>query len=105
MAEPARWRATFDSLERRVGRRLEAGVETGEFQELLALLIRLRAGLNGAVEAASSRLLHALNLPAYSDVRRLSEQLSRLERRVREVSIELERRREQSNGRRRGTRG
>jgi len=36
----------------------------------------------GAAETLSGRWLHLFNLPAGSDVRRLREQLSRMERRL-----------------------
>lgn len=84
------WRPYFDALERAVGRPLESSVETGTFQDALALLTNLQVILQRRLERMSSDCLHMLNLPAHSDVKRLSEQVSRLDKQVRDLSVELE---------------
>ena len=42
------------------------------------------------VEGVSKRGLHLLNLPAGTDIRRLREQLARMDRRLLQISKELE---------------
>jgi hypothetical protein len=51
--------------------------------------MRLRRRAIGAVEGVSRRCLHLLNLPAGTDLRRVREQLSRMERRIDELHDEL----------------
>ena len=51
----------------------------------MAVAVRLRRGLTQRTERLSRHVLHALNLPAGSDVRRLLAQLALVEREVREL--------------------
>jgi hypothetical protein len=90
--ERSLFRQYFDSLERIVGRPLESGVETDTFQDSLAAVTRLQAAIQARLERASGDLLHMFNLPAHSDMKRLSEQVSRLDKQVRDLSLELEKR-------------
>jgi hypothetical protein len=90
--ERARWRPYFDAAERAVGRPLEAGVETDTFQDVLAAAARLRAALQGRLERTSSDFLHMFNLPAQSDIKHLSEQLNRLDKQVRDLKLQLDKR-------------
>jgi MbeD/MobD like len=94
-------RQYFDSVERSVGRPLESGVETDTFQDTLAAVTRLQAAIKGRLERASGDLLHMFNLPAHSDMKRLSEQVSRLDKQVRDLSLELEKRSDGTQPRRR----
>jgi hypothetical protein len=91
-AERSGWRACFDAFERAVGRPLEAGVQTDAFQDAVASTTRLQAAVQDRLERASSEFLHMLNLPARSDLNHLSDQLSRLDRQARDLSLELEKR-------------
>ena len=88
------WRPYFDAFERAVGRPLETGVQTDTFQDALAVAGRLQVAVRHRLERASTDFLHTFNLPAQSDVRRLSEQLSRLEKQVRDLRLDLEKRAE-----------
>jgi hypothetical protein len=90
--ERSLFRQYFDSLERSVGRPLESGVETDAFQDSLAAVTRLQAAIQARLERASGDLLHMFNLPAHSDMKRLSEQVSRLDKQVRDLCLELEKR-------------
>lgn len=91
-SERSAWRPYFDAFERAVGRPLERGVETGTFQDALAAATRIQVAVQGRLERASADFLHIFNLPAQSDLKHLSEQLSRLERQVRDLRLELEKR-------------
>ena len=89
-AERSPLRQAFDLAERAVGSRLESGVQTDAFLDFVGVTTRLRAAWERRVEEMQAELLHRLNLPAHSDVVRLSDQLARLERRMRELSDQLE---------------
>jgi polyhydroxyalkanoate synthesis regulator phasin len=50
----------------------------------------MKARRDRTLESVSRRLLHLLNLPAGSDIRRLREQIARLERQVVALSKDLD---------------
>ena len=63
----------------------------------LKLVLRVERELNrgsrrltDAVESVSKRGLHLLNLPAGTDIRRVREQLASMDRRLLQISKELE---------------
>jgi len=84
------WRTLFDHAERGVGVPLETVVRSEPFFDVLAIGTRLRRGAAVRIERLSRRGLHLLNLPAGSDIRRVNDQLARLDRRVRDLSKQLE---------------
>ncbi|MCZ7528465.1 MAG: hypothetical protein M5U14_20100 [Acidimicrobiia bacterium] len=84
------WREVFDAIERRVGPRLEQLVRTEGFADTLAFVTRLEARARRGTERRLSRYWHLWNLPAATDVRRLSERVALVERRVKELSDRLE---------------
>ncbi len=84
------WLRTVHRVERAVGEPLEAVLHSDTYFDLVTDLVRARKSYERRVEEVSRRLLHLLNLPAGSDIRRVREQLARIERRVTELSRELE---------------
>jgi hypothetical protein len=56
----------------------------------MAVATRVQRGLEQRAERASRNVLHALNLPAGSDVRRLLAQMAMVEREVRELGKALD---------------
>jgi hypothetical protein len=90
MAGPPLWRKAFDRLERPVGDALAAGARSDAFTDTLAVALRLRRRLQREVERRTRRSLHLVNLPAATDVRRLSEQIAALQRQVRQLERELD---------------
>jgi len=84
------WKKVFDTVERSVAPGLETAVRSEPFADAATVLTRLQAGIGRRVEQASRRALHFWNLPAGSDVKRVSEQIASLERRVRDLSKRLE---------------
>ena len=90
MARKPLWRQAIDEVDSRVSRPIESGARSDVFLGALALGWRLRGRLQREAERQSRRALHLLNLPAASDVRRLSEQVGALQREVRELSREVE---------------
>jgi hypothetical protein len=86
------WRLVFDHVERTVAGPLEAIVRSDAFFDAVTISTRTRRETAAQVERLSRRGLHLLNLPAGSDMRRLGEQVTRLDRHVRELSKQLEER-------------
>jgi hypothetical protein len=76
------WLRAVLRAERSVGARVESAVRTDTYFDVVSRLNRLHGQVNRAAEDLSRRWLHLFNLPAGSEVRRLREQLSRMERRL-----------------------
>jgi hypothetical protein len=98
------WRRAFDSVEHAVGPPLEQVVRTEGFADVTAAAARLQGQLQRRTERLMRRGWHFWNLPAGSDVKRMSDQLASLERRVRDLSKQLEdaRRAQEADTRRQG---
>lgn len=90
MAGKPLWRKAFDAVERPVGSRLETVVQTDEFASLLAFTTQAQAEARRKLERVTRRALHAVNIPAGSDIKRLHDQLAGLDRRLRDLQDELE---------------
>ena len=69
-----------------MGEPLESAVATATFMDAVAGGVRLLRGVRQLRDAATASILHRFNLPAYSDVVALTEEMRRLEARVRELS-------------------
>lgn len=91
-ARPPLWRRVFDGVERPVGDVLSAGTRSGAFADMVALSVRLQRRLQREVDRFSGRALHGANLPAASDMRRVSKQIAELERQVRDLSRQVDER-------------
>jgi hypothetical protein len=76
-------------VERTVGEPIEAAVRSDTYFDLVSTTTRVRRKVGGAAEGVSRRCLHLLNLPAGSDIRRLRQQLARMERRLNELSNDV----------------
>jgi hypothetical protein len=85
------WWPAFAGVERAVGSRLETAARSEEFAELLTRVSRMSAGLRRVYLRTTADTLHRANLPAWSDVRALADQVTALERRVADLTLELER--------------
>ena len=79
------WRRGFDAVDRRIAAPVEAAARSDAFGDALTVAWRLRGRAQREVEKQSRRALHLVNLPAATDVRRLSEQVAALRREVREL--------------------
>jgi hypothetical protein len=84
------WLEVVHRLERAVGEPLEAALHSDTYFDLVAELLRLRTRVGGTLEGSSRRLLHLLNLPAGTDIRRVREQLARVERSLAQINKELD---------------
>jgi hypothetical protein len=88
--EPPLWLKLVLRAERAIGGRVESAVHSDAYFDLITEVNRSRALLTGTVEGISRRLLHLANIPAGTDIRRVREQLARMERRILELSKDLE---------------
>jgi hypothetical protein len=84
------WRRAFDAVEQNVSPQIEQMVKTEQFADVAAAMTKLQGQLQRRTERMMRRSWHFWNLPAGSDVKRMSEQLASLERRVRDLSKQLE---------------
>jgi hypothetical protein len=84
------WLKLVLRVERAVGGPVEAAVHSDAYFDVVAELNRGTRRLTDVVESVSKRGLHLLNLPAGTDIRRVREQLARMDRRLLEISKELE---------------
>jgi hypothetical protein len=80
----------FDSADRLIGPASEQLVRTEAFADLIGLASRMRYVALKRTERALRQQWHVWNLPASTDVRRLSEQVASLERQVRNLTREIE---------------
>lgn len=79
----------YDAIEKRLAPRLEAFVRTGHYAELGAIVAKARATLAATRNGVAARVLHTVNLPAGTDVRRLHRQIGELDREVRQLRLQL----------------
>src|SRR6478672_11625019 len=86
---PPLWLKLVLRLEGAVGGPVEAAVHSDAYFDVVAEVNRGTRRLTDAVESVSRRGLHLLNLPAGTDIRRVREQLSRMERRMNALTDEL----------------
>ena len=90
MAAQPLWLKLVLRLERAVGGPVETAVHSDTYFDVVTELNRGTRRLTDAVEGVSKRGLHLLNLPAGTDIRRVREQLARMDRRLLQISKELE---------------
>jgi hypothetical protein len=83
------WLRVVHRVERAIGEPIEAAVRTDTYFDVVAHATRARSLAAGTAEGISRRCLHLVNLPAGSDVRRVREQLARMERRLAALSDEI----------------
>jgi hypothetical protein len=84
------WLRAVHRLERTIGEPLESAVHSDTYFDLVTELLRFKGRTERRLEGISRRLLHLVNLPAGSDIRRVREQLGRVERRLAALSNELD---------------
>jgi hypothetical protein len=84
------WLRAVLRVERAVGEPIEAAVRSETYFDLVSTTTRVRRKVGGAAEGVSRRCLHLLNLPAGSDVKRVREQLLRMERRLNQLTENVE---------------
>jgi len=89
---PPLWRLAFDTLERPVGAASETWVQSDVFMDTLALSWKVQRRFAREMHRGLGLWLGLWDLPRRSDVTSLVTQVANLERQVRQLSRELERR-------------
>ena len=88
------WLEWIQRWERSIGEPVESFVRSDAYFDLMTQFNRARSRATHAFEGVWEQWLHLFNMPAATDVRRLREQLSRLERQVNRIAKDLEDREE-----------
>lgn len=88
--EQSLWLQLILRFERAIGVPIESAVRSDGYFDLLTHANRTRARLTQVAEGITEEWLHLLNLPAGSDVKRLHEQLGRVERELHRLAKEVE---------------
>ena len=86
---PPFWLEAVRRLERAIGVPVESAVRSDTYFDLVTQANRARARLTRTFEEVSEQWLHLFNLPAASEVRRLREQLGRVERQLNRVAKDI----------------
>jgi hypothetical protein len=89
---PPLWRLAFDLVERPVGAASEAWLQTDVFMDALAVSWKVQRRLTREMQRGVGLWLDLVGVPKRSDVTQLVNQVASLERQVRQVTRELERR-------------
>lgn len=86
---PPLWLEAVRRFERAIGVPVESAVRSEAYFDLVTQANRARARMTRTVEELSEQWLHLFNMPAASEVRRLREQLARVERQLNRVAKDL----------------
>jgi len=89
MSSKPLWLKAVHKVERAVGGPIEAAVRTDTYFDLVTKATRATGTVKRKVSGTSTRVLHVINLPAGSDMQRMREQLSRMERRINRLTEEV----------------
>jgi len=92
------WKRAFDQMESQLAPQLEQFVRTDQFADMAAARSKVQAEVQKRIADVMRQTWHFWNLPAASDVKRLSEQVASLERRVRDLTKQLEEKGGPQNG-------
>lgn len=84
--EKSSWLTMVQRFERAIGAPVEKAVRSDAYFDFLTQATRVRKQLTGTLETVTAEWLSLFNLPAGSDIRKLREQLSRVERQLAELS-------------------
>jgi hypothetical protein len=87
---PPWWRRIYDTVEKPLGDALAAGARSGAFGDAMALSIRVPRRVQKEVERRTRHILHFANLPTATDVRRLTVQVTLIQREVRSLARAVE---------------
>jgi hypothetical protein len=86
---PPLWLDAIRRFERAVGVPIESAVRSDAYFDFVTQANRVRSRMTRSFEDFSEQWLHLFNMPAASEVRRLREQLARVERQLNRVAKEL----------------
>jgi hypothetical protein len=83
------WLKAIYRVERTIGERVESAVRSDTYFDAISSVTRNYARTRRLAEGVSRECLHLLNLPAGSDIRRVREQLARMDRRLARITKEI----------------
>jgi hypothetical protein len=83
------WFDTVRKWERKIGQPVERVVTSDGFFDAVTQAKRMQAEIGKIFEAATEDWLRMLNVPAASEIRRLREQLGRMERTLERMANDL----------------
>lgn len=84
------WKRLFDTVEKAAAPVMADATASPDFAEIVKVGIKISRDMNKQAEALSRRALHALNLPAASDMAYLKTQIGSLEAEIRTLRRTLE---------------
>ena len=84
------WRQMFDMTEAPIRDQAQAVVESGQFSQMLMYAMEHWKSLNGQTQDAVAKLMHLSNVPAYSDLAKLTRQVGALTGKVDALAGTLE---------------
>jgi hypothetical protein len=90
MSQGPLWLRVVHRVERAVGEPVESAVRSDTYFDVVSIVTRTTGKAKSTAESLSRRGLHLLNLPAGSDVKRVREQLLRMERRLNQLTENVE---------------
>jgi hypothetical protein len=90
MSQGPLWLRVVHRVERAIGEPVETAVRSDTYFDVVSVVTRTTGKAKSTAESLSRRGLHLLNLPAGSDVKRLREQLLRMERRLNQLTENVE---------------
>lgn len=84
------WRQLYNRWEAAVSPGLEELFAADTFRDTMALGLKMNADITRELERASRQWLHQMNLPAATDIQKLRQQVSNLDREVVALRLQLE---------------
>ncbi len=84
------WRQGFDAIERPLAAAAESWVQSKTFMDLAATTVRVQRRLTADGQRLTEQWLHAWGMPSRGDLFTLMNQVASLERRVRDLDLELQ---------------
>lgn len=90
MTDKPAWRSMFDQVMDEVGPRLADATGSDEFAEAVEVAEAVRVRASSELQRNSRRFLHALNLPAGSDIALVRQEIGALNRELRALARMVE---------------
>ncbi|TSD99196.1 hypothetical protein FOS14_12565 [Skermania sp. ID1734] len=81
----------YGAIQSRLEPRLQELTASGGFSQAVAVTTTMQSVVGRTIDGVNARILHALNLPAGTDIKRLRRQIGDLDHEVRTLRLELTR--------------
>ena len=88
--EPPAWKKVFDAVEKQAGPALGKAFSNPRVIETITLAMAVERRAREDVAEFVRRQLHLVNLPAGTDVQKVSNQIANLERQIRQLNRRLD---------------